>query len=54
MGMTNTIASATLFADMGYTIYFSQGSEKNLKLTTTDDIEIFKALLHAKKPEWIK
>ena len=26
----------------------SKGSEKNLKLTTTEDIEIFKALLQAK------
>ena len=29
----------------------SKGSEKNLKLTTAEDIEIFKALLMAKKDE---
>ena len=40
--------------DLGEKIYFSTGSEKNLKLTTTDDIEIFKALLHSKKDEWMK
>ena len=54
LGITNAVASASMFAEFGYTIYFSQGSEKNLKLTTTDDIDIFKALLHAKRPEWLK
>lgn len=34
--------------------YFSMGSEKNLKITTLDDLEIFKALLKAKKEAWIK
>ncbi len=34
---------------------FSQKtSEKNLKITTLDDLEIFKALLKAKKEHWIK
>jgi 2-C-methyl-D-erythritol 4-phosphate cytidylyltransferase len=27
---------------------------KNLKITTLDDLEIFKALLNAKKADWIK
>lgn len=35
----------TLMADLGYTLYFSKGSSKNMKITTTDDIEIFKAML---------
>ena len=30
-------------------IYFSKGSEKNLKLTTQDDLEIFQALLQEGK-----
>ena len=54
MGITNETASASMFANLGYTIHFSQGSEKNLKLTTSEDIDIFKALLHAKRPEWMK
>ena len=29
-------------------------SEKNIKITTVEDIEIFKALLNAKNDEWIK
>lgn len=35
-------------------IYFSVGSEKNIKLTTVEDIEIFKALLNTEKDEWLK
>lgn len=34
---------------LGEKIYFSKGSEKNLKLTTQDDLEIFQALLQEGK-----
>lgn len=44
-GVTNSIASCTLMVELGRTIFFSHGSEKNLKLTTPEDIDIFKALL---------
>lgn len=44
-GITNSIASCTLMVELGRTIYFSHGSEKNLKLTTPEDIDIFRALL---------
>ena len=53
-GIQNSVASCTLYIEMGKTIYFSMGSEKNLKLTTQDDIDIFMALLHTKRPDWIK
>ncbi len=53
-GITNSIASCTLMIEMGEKIYFSIGSEKNIKLTTVDDIDIFKALLSAKRSDWIK
>ncbi|MDO4371541.1 MAG: 2-C-methyl-D-erythritol 4-phosphate cytidylyltransferase, partial [Clostridia bacterium] len=44
-GITNSIASCTLMVELGKTIYFSAGSEKNIKLTTPEDIDIFRALL---------
>lgn len=44
-GITNSIASCTLMVELGRSIYFSHGSEKNLKLTTPEDIDIFRALL---------
>ncbi len=53
-GISNSVATCTLMIELGETVYFSTGSEKNIKLTTTDDIEIFKALLNSKKDEWLK
>ena len=53
-GVTNMAASCSLMQKYGYMTYFSKGSEKNIKITTVEDIEIFKALLNAKNDEWIK
>ena len=53
-GITNSVASCTLKIEMGEQVYFSAGSEKNIKLTTVDDIDIFKALLAAKRADWLK
>lgn len=53
-GITNSIATVTLMIELGEEIYFSAGSEKNIKLTTVEDIEIFKALLSSKKDDWLK
>jgi 2-C-methyl-D-erythritol 4-phosphate cytidylyltransferase len=47
--ITNSIASCSLMVELGETIYFSLGSEKNIKLTTSDDIEILKAMLSQEK-----
>ena len=53
-GITNSVASCTLMIEMGEQVYFSAGSEKNIKLTTVEDIDIFKALLKAKRSDWLK
>ena len=53
-GITNSIASCTLYIELGKPVYMSIGSEKNLKLTTSEDIEIFMALLYAKRPDWLR
>jgi 2-C-methyl-D-erythritol 4-phosphate cytidylyltransferase len=53
-GITGSIASCTLMIEMGQQVHFSIGSEKNVKLTTLEDIDIFKALLSAKRSEWLK
>ena len=39
----------TMMTELGKTLYFSKGSTKNIKITTKDDIEIFKAMLLADK-----
>lgn len=53
-GITNSVASCTLMIELGEKVYFSKGSEKNIKLTTADDFEIFRALLTAKNADWFK
>lgn len=53
MGITASVASCTMYVELGKEVFLSKGSEKNLKLTTVDDIEIFKALLVTKKEDWI-
>ncbi len=53
-GITNSVASCTLVSEMGGRCYFSAGSEKNIRLTTVDDIDIFKALLVAERSDWLK
>ncbi len=44
-GITNSIASCTLMIELGEAVHFSIGAETNIKLTTQDDLKIFKALL---------
>lgn len=53
-GITNSVSMATLLEEMGHNAYFAAGSEKNVKLTTVEDIDIFKALLVAERSDWLK
>lgn len=50
-GIEKTIATCDLMMSLGETIYFSIGSEKNMKITTPVDVEIFQALLDLGKEE---
>ena len=43
-----------LMQQLGEMTYFSKGSEENLKITTLDDLKIFKALLHTRQEDWLK
>lgn len=49
-----TAATCMLMKELGKMTYFSKGSEENLKITTLDDLKIFKALLHTRQDDWIK
>lgn len=53
-GITNSVASCTLVEELGGTMHFSMGSERNVKLTTIEDIDIFRALLSATRASWLK
>ena len=53
-GWTGITAMPALWSMLGKTVYFSEGSEKNLKITTVDDLDIFKSLLLSKRASWLK
>ena len=44
-GITNSVASCTLMTELGEKIYFSLGSPMNFKITTQEDLALFKAML---------
>lgn len=49
-----TVYINVLMVELGERLYFSKGSAKNIKLTTMEDIDIFKALYAAEREDWIK
>lgn len=53
-GINNAVYTNTIMIELGETLYFSLGSDKNIKITTLDDIDMFKALYNTKKDEWMK
>lgn len=48
-----SISSCALYIEMGKKVYLSKGSEKNVKITTSEDIDIFSALSQIRHPEWL-
>ncbi|MDE5823865.1 MAG: 2-C-methyl-D-erythritol 4-phosphate cytidylyltransferase [Lachnospiraceae bacterium] len=53
-GITNAVYTNTLMMELGEKLYFSCGSNKNIKITTLEDIDIFKALYATKRDRWLK
>ena len=47
LGINNSVASCTLMADLGESVFFSIGSELNFKITTKEDLQMFRALIDA-------
>ena len=45
IGITGSAYTNTMMVDLGYTLYFAAGSDKNIKLTSRDDLALFKAFL---------
>lgn len=52
-GLKNEVYINTLMLHLGKKVFFSKGTEKNIKITTVDDLELFKALLHMEREDWI-
>lgn len=54
-GIDNSVASCTLMAEIGdIEMHIVPGSEKNIKITTVEDLEILKALMNVKAETWLK
>lgn len=53
-GIYGSSYTNTMMVELGERLYFAAGSDKNIKLTTKDDLEIFKAYLKADKDTWLK
>ena len=43
-----------MMVELGHRLNFAAGSDKNIKLTTKDDLELFKAYLKADTDTWLK
>lgn len=54
IGIYGSHYTNTMMVELGYTLYFAAGSDKNIKLTTKDDLEMFKAYLHQDEDTWLK
>lgn len=54
IGIYGSHYTNTMMVELGVRLYFAKGSDKNLKLTTKDDLELFKSYLKAEKDTWLK
>ena len=51
IGIYGSSYTNTMMVDLGVRLYFAKGSDRNIKLTTPGDLEIFKAMLKDDKNE---
>lgn len=49
IGIGNSSYTNTMMVELGETLYFASGSDRNIKLTTQDDLLIFKSMLRMEK-----
>ena len=54
VGIYGSHYTNTMMVELGIRLYFASGSDKNIKLTTKDDLEMFKAYLKSDKDNWLK
>jgi 2-C-methyl-D-erythritol 4-phosphate cytidylyltransferase len=54
IGIYGSSYTNTMMVELGERLYFAAGSDKNIKLTTKDDLETFKAYLSSGLDSWIK
>ena len=54
IGIFGSSYTNTMMVDLGVRLHFAAGSDKNIKLTTKDDLELFKGYLQKKNDDWLK
>ena len=54
IGIHGSSYTNTMMVELGETLHFAAGSDKNIKLTTKDDLELFKAYVRADQDAWPK
>lgn len=54
IGIYGSSYTNTMMVELGETLHFAAGSDKNIKLTTKDDLEMFKGYLKKDKNNWLK
>lgn len=54
IGIHGSSYTNTMMVELGETLHFAAGSDKNIKLTTKDDLELFKAYIKSDKDNWLK
>lgn len=54
IGIYGSSYTNTMMVELGERLYFANGSDKNIKITTKDDLELFKAYLKMERDNWLK
>lgn len=54
IGIYGSAYTNTMMVELGETLHFAAGSDKNIKLTTKDDLEMFKGYIKKDKDNWLK
>lgn len=54
IGIYGSSYTNTMMVELGERLYFAAGSDKNIKLTTKDDLEMFKAYIKMERDNWLK
>lgn len=54
IGIHGSSYTNTMMVELGETLHLASGSDRNIKLTTKDNLEIFKATLTAEQDSWLK
>lgn len=54
IGIYGASYTNTMMVELGETLHFAAGSDKNIKLTTKDDLEMFKGYIKKDKDNWLK